>query len=340
MGTHIVTHENTTVLITGGYGCIGAEATKWILRNTSATVIAAGRRIDSDRTERVFHDVDRQRLVPQALDIQNAGQLAECLSEHKVTHVVHLAALQTPDCNAHRDLGLQINLAGTQYLIECMKTASTPIQRFVFASSVAVYGARSHYPDGQVPMLAEPHPVNVYGAWKLAGENISRMFYEETGIPTLSIRPGVLFGPGRDAGLTSTPTTAMKCVALGRPYQIPYANKQDYLYAPDVGAAFACATLDPFDGYARFTLPSETLEMHTIVEAMKEGAEELGMADQFEISIGMDTVPFICDLEFEPFRTAFPCAPLTPIKTAVRDSLAVFQQQVERGWLTAADIPV
>ena len=187
-------------------------------------------------------------------------------------------------------------------------------------------------------MLAEPHPVNVYGAWKLAGEQISRMFHEDTGIPTVCIRPGVLFGPGRDAGLTSTPTTAMKCVALGLPYQIPYANKQDYLYAPDVGAAFGCATLDPFEGYARFTLPARTLETQTIVDAMRESAGELGLADSFEITVGTDTVPFICDLEFAPFQDAFPNAPLTPLKTAVHASLCVFQKQVERGWLTTDGI--
>ena len=334
-----MTHANATVLVTGGYGCIRAETTKWILRNTGASVVAAGRRVDADRTTRVFHDVDQTNLITLALDIQHADQLAECLSTHNVTHVVHLAALQTPDCNAYRDLGLQINLAGTQHLVECMKTAATPIERFVFASSVAVYGPRSHYPAGQVPMLAEPHPVNVYGAWKLAGENISRMFHEDTGVPTVSIRPGVLFGPGRDAGLTSTPTTAMKCAALGLPYQIPYANRQDYLYAPDVGAAFACATLDPFEGHSCFTLPSQTLDTQTIVEAIQQSAGDLGLSEEFQISIGTETVPFICDLEHEPFRTAFPNAPLTPISTAVRESLSVFQQQIERGWLTKADIP-
>jgi nucleoside-diphosphate-sugar epimerase len=282
-----------TVLITGGYGCIGAETAKWLIRNSPADVVVCSRAASAERSERVFHDVDRSRLTFIQADVSDQDHLEQILVDRNVTHVVHLAALQTPDCNAHRNLGLQINLAGTQNLIEAMKASGRPYARFVYASSVAVYGPRVAYPAGRVPMLAEPQPVNVYGAWKLAGEQISKFFGDDTGTPTISLRPGVLYGPGRDAGLTSSPTTAMKCVALGLPYQIPFRSRQDYLYAPDVGGAVGNAVLEPFDGYGVFTLPSRTLETSQIVEAMKEVAADLGIGEQFEITVGDEEVPFI-----------------------------------------------
>ena len=254
-----------SIFVTGGYGCIGAETTKWLLRNSDASVVICSRGVSDERTERVFHDVDRQQLTVIPADVTDRNSLQKILSERQVTRVVHLAALQTPDCNAHRDLGLQINLAGTQNLIEAMKASGLRLERFIFASSIAVYGPRASYPEGRVPMLAEPNPVNVYGAWKLAGEHISRFFCEDTGVPTLSLRPGVLYGPGRDAGLTSTPTTAMKRLALGRAFEIPFRSRLDYLFAPDVGAAMGMAVLEPFDGYAAFTLPSLTLSTDEIV---------------------------------------------------------------------------
>lgn len=319
--------------MTGGYGCIGAETTKWLLRNSGAQVIVGSRSVSDQRTERIFGDVARDRLTVLPLDVTDQAALHNLLRRHQITRVVHLAALQTPDCNAHRDLGLQINLAGTQNLIEAMKASDRPLQRFIFASSIAVYGPRAAYPTGRVPMLAEPQPVNVYGVWKLAGELISRLFSQETGVATLSLRPGVLFGPGRDAGLTSTPTTAMKHVALGRPYEIPFCSRQDYLYAPDVGAAIAMALLEPFSGYGVFTLPSRTLVTSEFVDAMRRAAIELGLADQFDITVGSAEVPFICDLEFEPFVRAFPRAPLTPLDDAVRQSLEVFREQARRGWI-------
>ncbi len=322
-----------TILVTGGYGCIGAETTKWLLRNSEASVVVCSRSVCEERTERVFHDVDRERLTIMKADVTDQNAIQSLLTDQQITRVIHLAALQTPDCNAHRDFGLQVNLAGTQNLIEAMKASGLKLERFIFASSVAVYGPRASYPEGSVPMLAEPKPVNVYGAWKLAGENVSRFFYEETGIPTLSLRPGVLFGPGRDAGLTASPTTAMKHLALGLPFEIPFRSRQDYLFAPDVGGAIGNAILNPFQGYGAFTLPSLTLATEEIVEALQKVATEMGLAEQFKITVGNEEVPFICDLEYEPFLAAFPNVPQTPLDEALQKSLEVFLEHARRGWI-------
>lgn len=321
------------ILITGGLGCIGSEAAKWLLKNTDAQLMLTSRDTSPNRVARVFHGVDHSRVEVLQLDMCNEAALAKLFQEHALTHVVHMAALQTPDCNKHRDLGLQINLAGTQFLIEAMKQFGSQVERFLFASSIAVYGPRANYPSGVVPMLADPDPVNVYGVWKLAGEQLSKIFWQDTGIPTISVRPGVLYGPGRDAGLTSTPTTAMKCVALGREYEIPFSNKQDYLFAPDVGAALGNMLTEPYDGYDAFTLPSRTVETKTMVQAIEDAARELGLSAQCSISIGDETVPFICDLDYQPFMEAFPKTPHTSLEAAVKHSIEVFRFQAEQGWL-------
>ncbi len=318
------------VLITGGFGCIGAQTAKWLIERTDSHVVICSRSVSAERSRRAFGDSDSKRLTILQGDVTDQRRLQEVLIEHRISHVAHMAGLQTPDCNARRDLGLQVNLAGTQNLIEAMKASGLPIKRFVFASSAAVYGPRAVYPPGRVPLSSEPQPVNVYGAWKLAGENISRLFADDTGIPTISVRPGALFGPGRDAGLTATPTTALKHVALGRPYEIPYRSRQDYLYSPDVGAAVGNALVEPFEGYAAFTLPSHTVETSQFVSAIQAAARELGIEDQCSVTAGSDEVPFICDLDFEPFLKAFPKSPHTPFEQAVRESLATFLDQLER----------
>ncbi len=322
-----------SILVTGGYGCIGAETVKWLLRNSDAVVVICSRSVSRERTQRVFHDIDCERLAVIRADVTDQNALQEVLTRYQVTRVVHLAALQTPDCNLHRNLGLQINLAGTQNLIEAMKASQLELERFVFASSVAVYGPRQAYPAGQVPMRAEPSPVNVYGAWKLAGEQISRFFCDDTGVPTLSLRPGVLYGPGRDAGLTASPTTAMKHLVLGLPYEIPFRSRQDYLFAPDVGGAVGNAVLESFDGYGYFTLPSLTLTTEQIVKTLRLVSSDMGLAKQFRITFGSQDVPFICDLEYEPFTIAFPDVPHTPLDRALRTSLEVFLEHARRGWI-------
>lgn len=61
-------------------------------------------------------------------------------------------------------MGLQINLGGTLNIIEAMKATGLRLERYIFASSIAVYGPRSSYSADRVPMLAEPQPVNLHAA--------------------------------------------------------------------------------------------------------------------------------------------------------------------------------
>ena len=154
--------ESSHVLVTGGTGCIGTQTVKWLLANTRATVVVGSREVSRQQTRDLFEEDDCTRLKSLRIDIRNQRQLEEALTSHAITHVIHLAAMQTPDCNADRDLGLQVNLAGTQNLIEAIKACRPSLHRFVFASSIAVYGPRHSYPGLKVPMLAEPAPVNVY----------------------------------------------------------------------------------------------------------------------------------------------------------------------------------
>ena len=125
----------------------------------------------------------------------------------------------------------------------------------------------------------------------------------------------------------------MKCVALEKPYEIPFRSRQDYLYAPDVGAAFGNAATAPFSGYGVFTLPSHTVDTAEMIATMRQAASETDLAANFQITAGTAEVPFICDLEYTPFLEKFPKAPHTPLATAIRQSLLAFKSQRERGWL-------
>ena len=322
-----------TVMITGGLGCIGAEVTKWFLSHTDATVLVCSRSVSQARLKRVFDGYEADRIETMSVDIADSKQVDTIFRKHPISHVIHLAALQTPDCNADRDLGLQVNLAGTQHLVEVMKRFGSQIKRFVFASSIAVYGPRSLYPSGAVPCGVDPLPSGPYGVWKLAGEHLARLFHEDTGVPTVCLRPAVLYGPGRDIGLTSSPTTAMKHVVQGLPYEIPFCSRQDYQFAPDVGAATAISASDSFDGYGVFTMPSHTKTTEEILQVISTVASELNGMPEPEITIGDQEVPFICDLECNDFLARFPQTPHTSMEEGVRATLQEFAKQNEKGWL-------
>ena len=71
---------------------------------------------------------------------------------------------------------------------------------------------------------------------------------------------------------------------------------------------------------------------------LAQAAEEAGLGGGFDITVGEEEGPFICDLEYGPFLSAFPEAPHTALADAIRTSLTVFQTQVQAGWLTTGNI--
>lgn len=67
---------------------------------------------------------------------------------------------------------------------------------------------------------------------------------------------------------------------------------------------------------------------------MRQAAAEAGLTTNFAITVGTSEVPFICDLDYQPFLNAFPETPHTPLFEAVRASLQEFRRQRDLGWLT------
>jgi len=68
------------------------------------------------------------------------------------------------------------------------------IKRIAYASSIAAYGAMD---EGHGAMHT------LYGAYKYCDEQIAKVYSEDWGIHSVGIRPGVVYGVGRDQGLTS-----------------------------------------------------------------------------------------------------------------------------------------
>ncbi len=97
-------------------------------------------------------------------------------------------------------------------------------------------------------------PLTHYGAFKVCNELNARVYWLDHGITSIGLRPWTVYGVGRDFGMTSEPTKAIKSVALGRPYRISYGGKQDLQYVGDVAATFVRALTQPFEGADAFNL--------------------------------------------------------------------------------------
>ena len=107
-----------------------------------------------------------------------------------------------------------MNVVGTVNVFEAAKAAE--IQKVVYASSIAVYGGKDEYEGELLPHHALANPHTHYGVFKQANEGTARIYWQDDGIASIGLRPYTLYGPGRDQGLTSTPTQAMLAASARR----------------------------------------------------------------------------------------------------------------------------
>ena len=319
------------VLITGYTGCIGAATVAYLLDQGVEELMGVSRNLE---LARIPADL-RNRIETFALDITAEEKLDSLLHEIRPTHIVHLAAFQTPDCQTQPFRGFDINVIGTANLLRAAARIGS-VKRVVLASSAAVYGPRDIYSTDIVTEDVPFMPSHLYGYWKICGEGIAEAFHRETNIPTVSLRIATTYGPGRDRGMTSAPTTAIKAAALGIPYQIPYCGGEHYHYVHDVASAFGEATLAPFSGCGVFNARGITSDSRSFISLLKDEARQQGLEDtQIGIVDQPANFPFACDLHDGQALATFPEMTLTPLELGIRRSLTFFRQQVETGELQA-----
>ncbi|MBD37045.1 MAG: NAD-dependent dehydratase [Opitutae bacterium] len=303
------------VFVTGSTGCIGAHAVS-ILLEEGYQVFGFNRNAPSVQFDGYQH-LQGDLADPQSIE--------SALKNANPSHILHLGALQTPDCRDYPIQGLDVNVLGTAYLFKACLKLKMPLERFVFASSSAVNGPRDLYGKDGVKPEDPLQPFNLYGYWKIAGEGMAQAYHQESGVPTVSLRLATTYGPGRDRGFTAAMTSALKAVAKGQRFEIPYRGKENYHFSHDVGAGFARAVIDSFSGYGVFNLLGQTRSVDEFLEIIKEQAARLGL-NGFELlyTDGARTTPFIYDLNCSSTRDAFPQMPQTDLREGIRLSLEYF----------------
>ena len=302
------------MLITGVLGCVGAWAARAAL-DDGAEVVGYDLGADTARLELVLgHDADRVRLVQG--DITDLDALERTLDEGEVTRVVHLAALQVPFVRANPPLGMRVNVVGTVNVFDAVSRRLDRIPGVAYASSAAVYGPSDPSP---APEAGGTAPATLYGVSKLADEGMARIYAADAGLASIGLRPYVVYGPGRDQGMTSGPTAAMLAAARGKPYEIGFSGAAQYDYAPDLGRAFVVAARSENGGAAVYNTPGESASVEEVVAAI------LAAVPDAATTWGGDPLPFPSELEARGFDLDVGRYPRTPLDVGVAATIAHFQ---------------
>ena len=239
------------VLITGGGGFIAA----WIIRQLLSDGISV-RALDVTTEPVIAHSIlgaDAARVDWVAGDIANAESVIDAAQDCDL--IMHLAAILTPDCAAEPIRGCDIVLGGTINVFEAARVLGH--KQLLYMSSAGVYGPEQGH---------TPEPTTLYGAYKLAGEGVARAYWADHGISSAGFRPLVVYGAGRETGLTAGPSLACKAAANDEDYTIPFAGESDFIYVEDVAAAFVAAMKRPLDGARTYNIIADKCATATFAE--------------------------------------------------------------------------
>ena len=232
--------DGERMLVTGSAGCLGAWAVHELVRE--GTPVTAFDITDDTHRLRLLLDDDRLSEVTfRPGDIRDPASVEGAVREEGITHIVHLAALQVPFCAADPVNGSLVNVTGTLNVLEAARRSDGQVRGVAYASSVGVFGPGHLYEGGTVHDDSPAAPATLYGAYKQANEWTARIYGNDWGVGSVGLRPSVIYGLGRDQGLTSDATKAMLAAAAGVSGHLGYGGAVTYQHAQDMAAFFIAA---------------------------------------------------------------------------------------------------
>jgi UDP-glucuronate 4-epimerase len=211
-----------------------------------------------------FLDSPGYRLY--GLDLCDYNSLKQVFENHKITHIVHLAALAgVRPSTLHPILYQKNNGESTVNLLDLAHRYQ--VSKFVFASSSSVYGSRSVVPFRETEDISKP--ISPYAATKVAGEAMIHAFYNIHKIPSVCLRFFTVYGPGQRPDLAIHKFS--KLIATGREIEI-YGDgsaKRDFTYIADIMDGVLKA-IDLDCGFEIFNLGEfHTTDVNTLVTLLE-----------------------------------------------------------------------
>jgi UDP-glucose 4-epimerase len=220
------------VLITGGMGVIGAEASRKFVREGHRPVLYA-----RHRDESLISDI-LDKVDIELGSILDRARLTEVFKSRKITHVVHTAAYISALSAKHPAESVEINVMGTVNVLEAAREAN--VERVVYTSAKGIYGPFTGE-DGAPTYkpITEDHrkePKRIYDSAKLMGENAT-LYWGTLGLDVVVLRFATTYGPGKTTrhGNMGVTSQIIERPASGQPFHLAQGGdeKDDFIYNKD-----------------------------------------------------------------------------------------------------------
>jgi nucleoside-diphosphate-sugar epimerase len=307
------------VLVTGAGGCIGSW-TLALLNRAGVRAAAFDLSEDKRRPRLLLSDGDLANVQWLTGDISDADTVLKAVKASGARALIHLAALQVPFCKADPVAGAQVNVVGTVNVFEAARKLG--IKRLAYASSIAAHGAMEGH--GTLPTL--------YGAYKHCNEQTAKVYSSDWGVHSVGLRPGVVYGVGRDQGMTSKTTVAILAAAARQPYTVPFRGPVSWLHAGEVAAAFIRAVSKDRGEANVFDINGVSSTVEDSLGLLKR------VAPDAQVGWSGEALPFPMNLSDAPVHAYLGDYGTVPLEAGIKGTYDAFRTLLQRGQLSAANV--
>ncbi|QHL88980.1 sugar nucleotide-binding protein [Nibribacter ruber] len=229
-----------TILITGSNGLLGQKLVDLLHTEASVKIIASSR-----GTNKLAEIYPKAAFV--AMDVTNADQVEEVISETQPTHIIHTAAMtNVDDCESQREECWKQNVEAVENLVKASERHGVHL---IHLSTDFIFdGEKGPYAEE-----AEGNPVNFYGESKLAAEELVKQAACKWAI----LRTVLVFGIVHDYGRSNIVLWVKGSLEQGK--QIKVVN--DQLRTPTLAEDLAqgCWLAAKHDAQGIFNISGEEL---------------------------------------------------------------------------------
>ena len=185
------------ILITGGAGFIGTTLARRLVDANEVVAVDNLHRDALTGTDLAEHP----NLTFEQGDVLDADLMKQLAQD--VTHIVHCAAIAGVDTVRESPVRtMRVNLIGTYNVLEAAVSTLPTLERLVDFSTSEVFGTHAfNVQEGQVSTIGSVGEARwTYAVSKLAGEHMAHAYHDELGLPTVTVHPFNVFGPGQIGG--------------------------------------------------------------------------------------------------------------------------------------------
>jgi nucleoside-diphosphate-sugar epimerase len=185
------------IFITGGAGFIGTTLARRLVDANEIVALDNLHRDALTGTELADHPNFTFRQA-DVLDAEAVKELAR-----GATHIVHCAGIAGVDTVLASPVRtMRVNVIGTYNVLEAAVSTLDTVERIVDFSTSEVFGTHAfNVSEGQVSTIGSVGEARwTYAVSKLAGEHMAHAYHDELGLPTVTVHPFNIYGPGQIGG--------------------------------------------------------------------------------------------------------------------------------------------